>query len=289
MILRHQAFFFNVQFRFEAGMSLLVDHSGRLFTRKRVTIKDIVANRKVGCWPNKGKMNTNYIYNSEKIWSPMLWESLPGIFIIFIIWPVPTCFQVVPAAVKGNRGKSRVSAYVLQGAILEYFTKHRLFPSGVAAEIASVRDWALRNAVAVKKLDSWLCHAARYSLCIGKHQHSCVEVCGVRMFTCAQACVRAHTHTPRKRACLSHMWPRPVDQNTHTSRQQQAITQMLAWRQRTNTLLSAKRAPHMAQTFGRTNTCSTWYIICAGTNNLHVDGHIHACAYTHTHLCLYVF
>lgn len=32
----------------EVGMSILVDHSGKLFTRKKATIKDIISNREVG-------------------------------------------------------------------------------------------------------------------------------------------------------------------------------------------------------------------------------------------------
>lgn len=140
---------------YKVGMSPLIDHSGRLHTRKRATIKDIVVNREVGYWPNKRTLRTNAMQHLVTNVS----ESLSN---MFIVWPAPTCFKVVLAAIKGNCGKPRLSAYAFQSGILEYFTKHRLFPSGVVAEIPSVRDWALRNAMAVKKLDSWLCHTTSF-------------------------------------------------------------------------------------------------------------------------------
>lgn len=62
--------------------------------------------------------------------------------------------EVVLAVVKAANGKSRVSAYVIQEALLSFFTKHRLYPSGIYSEIPACRDWALRNAVAIKKLVS---------------------------------------------------------------------------------------------------------------------------------------
>ena len=38
--------------------------------------------------------------------------------------------EVVLATIKGANGKSRVSAYTLQSALLEFFTEFKLFPTG---------------------------------------------------------------------------------------------------------------------------------------------------------------
>ncbi|CAL1135652.1 unnamed protein product [Cladocopium goreaui] len=91
----------------EVGLTVLVDHSGKLFTRQKCTIKDIIVNQ-----------------------------------------------EVLLATIKGANGKSRVSAYVLQKALLEFFTQFKLFPMGVYADIPAVQSWALKYAVAIKKLVS---------------------------------------------------------------------------------------------------------------------------------------
>ena len=58
--------------------------------------------------------------------------------------------------IKGNelagRSGSRVSAYVLQKAILHFYTTCRLFPAGVVAELDSVKDWSLKCAKALRRL-----------------------------------------------------------------------------------------------------------------------------------------
>ena len=53
---------------------------------------------------------------------------------------------------KGSGGKSRLSAYVIRRAALEFYAKHHLFPAGIAAELPCVQDWGLRIGWALKKL-----------------------------------------------------------------------------------------------------------------------------------------
>ena len=60
--------------------------------------------------------------------------------------------EVVLASVKGVQGKPRISAYTLQKAFLDFFTEHKLFPPGIYADIPAVQTWALKYAVALKKL-----------------------------------------------------------------------------------------------------------------------------------------
>ena len=66
--------------------------------------------------------------------------------------------EVLLATIKGANGKPRVSAYVLQKALLEFFTQFKLFPMGVYADIPAVQSWALKYAVAIKKLVTFLHH-----------------------------------------------------------------------------------------------------------------------------------
>lgn len=46
----------------------------------------------------------------------------------------------------------RLSAYVLQKALLHHYTRQKLFPAGVYADLPCVQEWALKHAVAIKKL-----------------------------------------------------------------------------------------------------------------------------------------
>lgn len=64
--------------------------------------------------------------------------------------------QVLLAVINGTKGAPRVSAYVMQDALLRFYTKHKLFPSGVYAEIPAVQSWALKYGLAIKKMvTSW--------------------------------------------------------------------------------------------------------------------------------------
>ena len=65
-----------------------------------------------------------------------------------------TTLEVVLAVVKGLEGHSRVSAYVIQAALLSYYTEVKLYPLGIYAEIPAVQDWALKYGVAIRKLVS---------------------------------------------------------------------------------------------------------------------------------------
>ena len=63
-----------------------------------------------------------------------------------------TASQVILAAIKGAKGHSRLSAYTIRKALLAVYTQKRLFPSGIYAEVPAVQEWALKVAVAIKKL-----------------------------------------------------------------------------------------------------------------------------------------
>ena len=60
--------------------------------------------------------------------------------------------KVVLAVVKGAEGVSRISAYSLQKAILHFYTEQHLYPTGVFSDLPCVQAWALKYAVAIKKL-----------------------------------------------------------------------------------------------------------------------------------------
>ena len=64
---------------------------------------------------------------------------------------------MVLATIKGANGSVRLSAYTLQKALLFHYTQNKLFPSGIYADIPSVQEWALKYAVAIKKLVPLLC------------------------------------------------------------------------------------------------------------------------------------
>ena len=68
--------------------------------------------------------------------------------VLILSWLV----QAILAVIKGLNGKARGSAYVLRDAILTFFTKNKLFPTGIYADIPSVADWGLRHGLALKKL-----------------------------------------------------------------------------------------------------------------------------------------
>ena len=63
---------------------------------------------------------------------------------------------MILAVVKGSQGKCRLSAYVLKRAILHFYSKGKLFPKGVVAELESVQDWALKTGKALRRLVNWL-------------------------------------------------------------------------------------------------------------------------------------
>lgn len=63
--------------------------------------------------------------------------------------------QVVLAAVKGARGNPRMSRFVLQKAILHFYSECRLYPLGIVSELPSVQDWALKCAKAIVRLVLW--------------------------------------------------------------------------------------------------------------------------------------
>ena len=58
------------------------------------------------------------------------------------------------AAVKGSQGNPRMSKYVLQKAILQFYSECGLYPAGIVSELASVQEWALKSARAIQRLAS---------------------------------------------------------------------------------------------------------------------------------------
>ena len=60
--------------------------------------------------------------------------------------------QVLLAVIKGAKGSSRVSAYVMQDALLGFYSKYKLFPAGIYSEIPAVQSWALKHGLAIKKM-----------------------------------------------------------------------------------------------------------------------------------------
>lgn len=62
--------------------------------------------------------------------------------------------QIILATVKALQGRARASAYTLQAALLQYYEDMRLYPTGVTSDIPAVKTWALKHAVALKKLVS---------------------------------------------------------------------------------------------------------------------------------------
>jgi len=59
---------------------------------------------------------------------------------------------VLLAVVKGSAGRARLSDFVLQRAVLQFYSSNKLFPSGVVAELPSVQEWSLKVGKALKRL-----------------------------------------------------------------------------------------------------------------------------------------
>jgi len=72
-------------------------------------------------------------------------------FITKIEW-----LKVVMATIKGSlqceNKAPQMSAYTIQNAILQFYTKYRLFPQGLSALVPAVVDWALKHGAIIKKL-----------------------------------------------------------------------------------------------------------------------------------------
>ena len=62
------------------------------------------------------------------------------------------------AAIEGYEGKARIPVYTIQKAILMFYTRARLYPSGVVEEHPAVQDWSLKYAIALSRLVSLQCH-----------------------------------------------------------------------------------------------------------------------------------
>ena len=129
----------------QVGMTLVIDHSGYVHTKKKVTIKDVLVNKEAHDGhipPRNPKM--------------FFWKWKWGTIRIQTSLASHSPIQVVLAAVKGSRGNPRMSRFVLQKAILHFYSECRLYPSGLVSELPSVQDWALKCAKAIVRLVLWL-------------------------------------------------------------------------------------------------------------------------------------
>ena len=129
----------------QAGMTLLVDHSGRI--KKRPSIKDLVVNRDVACSHSHMNIFQCWVWDLTRFVKRMLASIIP--------WWGPQS-KVVLSVVEGSLGRvhqtPQLSAYTLQKAILVYYQDAKLFPEGICAAQPAVGDWALQNGVILKKL-----------------------------------------------------------------------------------------------------------------------------------------
>ena len=129
----------------QAGMTLLVDHSGRI--KKRPSIKDLVVNRDVACSHSHMNIFQGWVWDLTRFVKRMLTSIIP--------WWGPQS-KVVLSVVEGSLGRvhqtPQLSAYTLQKAILVYYQDAKLFPEGICAAQPAVGDWALQNGVILKKL-----------------------------------------------------------------------------------------------------------------------------------------
>ena len=73
-------------------------------------------------------------------------------------------WQAVFAVIKGTQGKSRLSAYDIQQAIMRWFTDKKIWPMGLSAAIPCCQDWALKQGNALKKLAPVL-HLTQQLMC----------------------------------------------------------------------------------------------------------------------------
>ena len=150
-------------FRAQVGMTVVVDHSGKLHGKQKCSIKDVISNKEAVCLPKQKWQETyflgpfGYVGKSSVIQVFHQKKLLQSIYVIcWRNWYTKTSLQVVLAVVKGLNGRTRASAYVLQRAILEYYSSSKLFPSGVVAELPAVQTWSLKHGLALKKLDTHL-------------------------------------------------------------------------------------------------------------------------------------
>ena len=61
--------------------------------------------------------------------------------------------QAVAAVVRGSMPqRRRYSAHIIADGILHWYWQKKLCPRGISTKAASVRDWALRNGQALRKL-----------------------------------------------------------------------------------------------------------------------------------------
>ena len=68
---------------------------------------------------------------------------------------------MVLATVEGCHGKPRISPYTVKSALLDVYSRKRIFPEGIVAEIPAVQDWSLKNGIALSRLVAliWIIYA----------------------------------------------------------------------------------------------------------------------------------
>ena len=56
---------------------------------------------------------------------------------------------------KVSRGKGRYSAHVLSQALMVFYEKSKLYPTGLSSDMEVIQNWALKQGNALQKLVSW--------------------------------------------------------------------------------------------------------------------------------------
>jgi len=64
--------------------------------------------------------------------------------------------EAIFAVMKASRGVGRYSAFILKHAILRFYTKHHLFPTGISEDMSIIDTWALRQGRALQRLVTWI-------------------------------------------------------------------------------------------------------------------------------------
>ena len=121
----------------KAGMSLVLDHSGRVFTTKKCSLKDLVANGDVPLLAFMLRFSSPWMLCSDPNKSTGLWG--------------PVKSEAIFAVMQACR-KARLSVYEIQKAIHKYYEDCKLYPRGLRTEMGCVQQWGMRMADALAKL-----------------------------------------------------------------------------------------------------------------------------------------
>lgn len=117
----------------KVGLSLVVDHSGKVFKRKgsaAVSLKDVAINKEVA------QLETINVF--------------PTIF--FFGWWDSALLQVVAATLKASGGRGHFSKHLLAEAVHLFYSNFNLFPNGLPANLPAIEEWSAKNGQAIARL-----------------------------------------------------------------------------------------------------------------------------------------